>query len=137
MVLDEGVIKYYRKLLKTGFENAGSFDNPSVFLDSAGEGRVCGAHEYVHIFINVSNGRIDGIKYLCTCDPTANVAVEVLDNLLNGKRLEEAEVMTEDLFFQAVGSRSEELREKAKGLLELLNRGLTRYQSEISQNGLR
>ena len=126
--MDEGVIKYYRKLLRTGFEHAGSFDNPSVFLDSAGEGRVCGAHEYMHIFINVSNGRIDGIKYLCTCDPTANVAVEILCTLLKGKKLEEAEAITEDSFFQAVGSRSEDLREKANGLLELLNHGLTQYQ---------
>ena len=132
--MDEGVIKYYRKLLRTGFEHAGSFDNPSVFLDSAGEGRVCGAHEYMHIFINVSNGRINEIKYLCTCDPTANVAIEILCNLLIGKRLEETETITEDLFFQAVGSRSENLREKANGLLELLNRGLTRYQTRISQN---
>ena len=137
MVLDEGVIKYYRKLLKTGFENAGSFDNPSVFLDSAGEGRVCGAHEYMHIFINVSNGRIDGIKYLCTCDPTANVAIEILCTLLKGKRLEEAEAITEDSFFQVVGSRSEDLREKANALLELLNGGLARYQIGMPQNGLR
>ena len=135
--MDEGVIKYYRKLLRTGFEHAGSFDNPSVFLDSHGEGRVCGAHEYMHIFINVSNGRIDGIKYLCTCDPTANVAVEILCTLLKGKTLEEAEAITEDSFFQAVGSRSEDLREKAKGLLELLNRGLARYQTGMFQNGLR
>ena len=135
--MDEGVIKYYRKLLRTGFEHAGSFDNPSIFLDSAGEGRVCGAHEYMHIFISVSNGRIDGIKYLCTCDPTANVAVEILCTLLKGKKLEEVEAITEDSFFQAVGSRSEEMREKAKGLLELLNRGLARYQTVMPQNGLR
>ena len=84
--MDEAVIKYYRKLLKTGFENAGSFDNPSVFLESVGDGRVCGhAGDYMHIFINVINGRIDGIKYLCNCDPTANVAVEVLCTLAKGK----------------------------------------------------
>jgi len=135
--VDEGVIKYYRKLLRTGFEHAGSFDNPSVFLDSRGEGRVCGAHEYMHIYINVSNGRIDGVKYLCTCDPTANVAVEILCTLLKGKKLEEAEATTEDSFFQAVGSRSEDLREKANGLLELLNGELARYQTSISKNGLR
>ena len=135
--MDEGVIKYYRKLLRTGFEHAGTFDNPSIFLDTHGEGRVCGAHEYMHIFINVSNGRIDEIKYLCTCDPTANVAVEILCNLLKGKRLEETETITEDSFFQAVGSRSESLREKANGLLELLNRGLAQYQTGISQNSMR
>ena len=136
--MDEAVIKYYRKLLRTGFEHAGSFDNPSVFLESVGDGRVCGAGDYIRIFVSVSNGRIDGIKYLCRCDPTANVAVEVLCTLLKGRRLEEeAEAITEDSFFQAVGSRSEDLREKAKGLLELLNRELTRYKTKMSQNGLR
>ena len=136
--MDEAVIKYYRKLLKTGFENAGSFDTPSVFLESVGDGRVCGhAGDYMHIFINVINGRIDGIKYLCTCDPTANVAVEILCTLAKGKRLDEAQAITEDSLLQTVGTRSEDLRNKARGLLELLNRGLTRYQSETSKNGLR
>jgi NifU-like protein involved in Fe-S cluster formation len=132
--VDEAVIKYYRRLLREGFEHAGSFHNPSIFLDSVGEGiRVCGrATGYMHIFINVSNKTIDDIKYLCTCDPTANVAVEVLCDLVKGKTLEEAATTPEDSFFRVVGSRSEELRKKAKGLLELLNRGLIRYQTEIS-----
>ncbi len=134
--MDEGVIKYYRKLLRTGFEHAGSFDNPSVFLESVGDGRICGHGDYMQIFVNVSNGKIDGIKYLCSCDPTANVAIEILCTLLKGKRLEEAEAITEDSFFQAVGSRSEDMREKAKGLLELLNKGLTRYQPRLPQNSL-
>ena len=130
--MDEAVIKYYRKLLKTGFENAGSFDNPSVFLESVGEGRVCGhAGDYMHVFINVVNGRIDGIKYLCNCDPTANVAVEVLCNLAKGKRLDEAQAITEDSMLQTVGTGSEELRNKARGLLELLNQGLTQYQIKM------
>jgi len=130
--VDEAVIKYYRKLLKTGFENAGSFDNPSVFLESVGEGRVCGhAGDYMHVFINVVNGRIDGIKYLCNCDPTANVAVEVLCNLAKGKRLDEAQAITEDSMLQTVGTGSEELRNKARGLLELLNQGLTQYQIKM------
>ncbi len=98
--MDEAVIKYYRRLLRTGFEHAGSFDNPSIFLDSVGEGlRFCGRpSDYMHIFINVSNGRIDSIKYLCNCDPAANVAVEILCTLAKGKTLEEVAAMTEDRF---------------------------------------
>lgn len=135
--MDEAVIKYYRRLLRDGFEHAGSLQHPSIFLDSIGEGiRVCGrATGHMHIFINVSNKTIDDIKYLCSCDPTANVAVEVLCDLVKGKTLEEAASTPGDSFLQVVGSSSEELREKAKRLLELLNRGLTRYQTEISQNG--
>jgi NifU-like protein involved in Fe-S cluster formation len=133
--MDEAVIKYYRTLLKTGFENAGSLDNPSIFLDSVGESIVyCGGAlgDYVHLFINVENGTVNTIKYLCVCDPTANVAVEILCNLLKGKTLEEAAAVTEELFLQAVGSRSEDLRKKATGLLELLNRGISRYQTKTS-----
>jgi NifU-like protein involved in Fe-S cluster formation len=136
--VDEAIVKYYRKLLRTGFEHAGSFDNPSVFLESRGEGGVCGhAADYMHIFINVSNGRIDAMKYLCTCDPPANVAVEILCTLVKGKRLDEAQAITEDSLLQAVGTESEELRKRARSLLELLNKGLAQYQVKLSQNGLR
>jgi NifU-like protein involved in Fe-S cluster formation len=134
--VDEAVIKYYRKLLRTGFEHAGSLDNPSVSLESVGDGRICGHGDYMHIFINVANGRIDGIRYLCTCDPAANVAVEILCALAKGKRLEEAQAITEDLFLQAFGTGSEDLRKKAKGLLELLNEGLAKYQIKMSHDGL-
>jgi len=127
--VDEAVIKFYRKLLKTGFENAGSFDTPSISLESVGDGRVCGhAGDSMHIFINVINDRIDLIKYLCTCDPAVNVAVEVLCTLARGKTLDEAQAITEDSILQIVGTRSEDLRNKARGLLELLNRGLAKYQ---------
>ena len=124
--MDEAVIKHYRRLLRTGFENAGSFDNPSVFLEAVGDGRVCGhAGDYMHIFINVLNDRIDDMKYLCTCDPSANVAVEMLCTLAKGKRLDEARAITEDSLLQRVGSTSEELRNKTRALLELFNNGLS------------
>ena len=129
--MDEAVIKYYRKLLRTGFQNTGSFDAPSLFLESVGDGRVCGhAGDYMHIYINVINGKIDGIKYLCTCDPTANVAVETLCNLAKGKSIDEVQAITEDSLLQTVGSRGEDLRNKARGLLELLNQGLREFQIE-------
>ena len=134
--MDEAVIRYYRKLLKTGFENAGSFDVPSIFLESIGDGRVCGhAGSYMHIFINVIHDRINGIKYLCTCDPAANVAVEVLCTLAKGKSLDEVQVITEDLVLETVGSRSDDLRSKATALLELLNKGLVQYQKRGNKSG--
>jgi len=129
--VDAAVIKYYRKLLRTGFEHAGSFDNPSVFLESRGRGGVCGrAADYVQIFINISKGRVDGIKYLCTCDPTANVAIEVLCALARGKTLNEVESTSEDSFLHVVGTESEEMREKARALLKFLNEGLTKYKTK-------
>lgn len=127
--MDETVIKHYRKLLKAGFENAGSFDTPSIFLESVGDGRVCGhAGDYMRIFINVIDGKIDDMKYLCTCDPAANVAVEMLCTLAKGKRLDEARTITEDSLLQKIGSTSEELRNKTKGLLDIFDKGLAQYQ---------
>lgn len=132
--MDEAVIKCYRELQRRDFENAGSLDNPSIMLDSVGEGiRFCGGRpaDYMHIYINVKSDRIEDIRYLCNCDPTANVAVEVLCDLVRGKTLEEVKATTEDSIFQAVGSRSELLKKKAKGLLELMARGLARYGAQM------
>jgi len=133
--VDETVIRYYRGLLSAGFENAGSFDNPSIFLDPVGEGiPFCGHPSgYMRIYISVSNDRISDIKYLCNCDPTENVAVEVLCGLVKGRTLEEVAATTESSFSQVVGGRSKELRKKAKRLLELLDRGLTRYRAEVRE----
>jgi NifU-like protein involved in Fe-S cluster formation len=128
--VDEAVVKHYRKLLRSGFEHVGSFDNPSVFLESRGKGGVCGrAADYMHVFISIRDDRIDEIKYLCTCDPTANVAVEILCTLAKGKGLDEVQAITEDALLQTIGTRSEDVRKKAGSLLDLLNRGLNQYQN--------
>ena len=75
---------------------------------------------------------IDDIKYLCTCDPTANVVVELLCSLVKGKTIKEAEALSEDSFSQALGGGDEEFRKKVRGIIELLRRGLTRYKSGIT-----
>jgi NifU-like protein involved in Fe-S cluster formation len=131
--MDEAVIKYYRKLLRTGFEHSGSFENPSIFLDNAGEKiLVCGSTgDFMQLYVNVVNNRIDNIKYMCVCDPTANVAVEILCALMKGKTLEEAVNLKEEAFYRLLGSSGEELQKKVKGLLELLKRGIQRYQIQI------
>jgi NifU-like protein involved in Fe-S cluster formation len=130
--MDELVIKYYRRLLRNGFEHAGSLENPSIFLDSVGEKIYICSHigrDYMHIYINISGDTIDDIKYKCMCDPTANVVVEILCTLVKGKTLAEAAAITEDSFVQVLGSEGKEFLKKSKGIIELLNRGLTRYQA--------
>jgi NifU-like protein involved in Fe-S cluster formation len=130
--MDELVIKYYRRLCKTGFEHAGELENPSIFLDTVGEKiRICShvSHAYMHIYINIRNGVIDDIKYLCTCDPTANVVVEILCSLIKGKTIKEAEALTEESFSQALGSTGEEYLKKCRGIIELLHRGIERYKA--------
>jgi NifU-like protein involved in Fe-S cluster formation len=130
--MDELVVKFYRRLCKTGFEHAGSLENPSIFLDTVGERiRICSnvSHAFVHISIIIREGIIQDIKYLCTCDPTANVVVELLCSLVKGKTIQEAEALTEESFSRALGSTGEEFVKKASGIIELLKRGLARYQA--------
>lgn len=129
--MDEAVIKYYRKLLKTGFEHAGKIENASLFLDSAGEKvMICGAAgDYMQLYVNIADNKIDDIKYMCVCEPTANVAVEVLCALMKGKTLAEAAAVKEETILSLIGSHGEDLQKKAKGLLELLMKGIARYQT--------
>jgi NifU-like protein involved in Fe-S cluster formation len=130
--MDELVIKYYRKLLRTGFEHAGSLESPSIFLDSVGEKiHICGhvGRNYLHIYINIRDDIIDDIKYKCLCDPTANVVIEILCTLVKGKTLAKVAAITEDDFFRVLGSEGTEFLEKVRGIIELVNRGITRYQS--------
>ncbi len=130
--MDELVVKYYRRLCKTGFEHTGELENPSIFLDTVGERiRICShvGHAYIHIYINVCNGIIDDIKYLCNCDPTANVVVEILCGLVKGKTIREAEALTEESFSRALGGGGEEFLKKARGIIELLHRGINRYKA--------
>jgi NifU-like protein involved in Fe-S cluster formation len=128
--LDEQVIKYYRKLLRSGFEYTGTLENPSIFLDSVGEKiRICSHIEqnYLHIYINISEDTVKEIKYLCMCDPTANVAVEVLCSLVKGKMIKELETLTKESFSLTLGSSGEDYLKSARGLIELLHRGIARY----------
>ena len=99
--MDEAVIKYYRKLLKTGFEHSGSIEKASIFLDNTGEKvLICGSTgDYMQLYVNVVNDKIEDITYMCVCDPTANVAVELLCILMKGKSLEEALTVKEEALY--------------------------------------
>jgi NifU-like protein involved in Fe-S cluster formation len=135
--MDEVVAKRYRKLLENGFEHAGSFDNPTMFIDTKAEGvTICGKGEsdYINIYIMVSNGVIDDIKYLCSCDPTANVVVEVLCSLAKGKTIGEAKALKKEQFFEAIGSDGGTVRRKVWGSIELLNRVFSRFEAQASDS---
>jgi NifU-like protein involved in Fe-S cluster formation len=124
--MDEVVIKYYRHLLKEDFPNSGAMEHPSVFVEAVGEHMInCGnTGNYMQLFLQVGDHRIEDIKYLCSCEPVANVAVEVLCMLVKGLTLDEAANLTEESFYQYLGSRDEELIKKVRGLLALLNEGI-------------
>jgi NifU-like protein involved in Fe-S cluster formation len=130
--MDELVVKSYRKLCREGFKYTGEIENPSIFLDTVGEKiRICShvSHAYMHICIKVLNNTIEDIKYLCTCDPTANVVVEILCSLIKGKTVQDAEALTEESFSQALGSTGDEFLKKVRGIIELLHRGIARYKA--------
>ena len=130
--MDEVVAEQYRRLLDTGFRNAGSLDDPTMFIDSKAEGiSICdqAGRDYVNIYIKVKNGVISDLKYLCSCDPTANVVVEVLCTLAAGKTLDEAKSLTKEDFFRAIGSDGGGVRRKVWGILELLKVVINRYET--------
>jgi NifU-like protein involved in Fe-S cluster formation len=126
--MDEAVIKFYRRLLRENFPNAGELDRPSIFVEAIGENLIdCGnTGNFMQIYLKVTDGRIVEIKYLCSCEPVANVAVEVLCSLVKGMALNEFASLTEEPFYQLLGSRDEEFSKKVRGLLELLNEGIGR-----------
>jgi NifU-like protein involved in Fe-S cluster formation len=131
--VEEAIIKYYRRLLKVDFENAGVIENASIFVEAIGEKMIhCGnTGNYMQLYLNVIDNRIDDIKYLCSCEPTANVAVEALCTLVKGKSLEEASATSEHSLYQLIGCDGEELKVKVGGLLELLNEGIVKYKSQF------
>ena len=130
--MDESVIKYYRRLLRTNFQWTGTIENPSIFLDSVGEGIPICAHigqDYLHLYLNIKKDIVTEYKYVCSCDPPANVAVEILGALVQHKTVQEAMALTPEDFMGPLGGESPELRQKAEALLKLLRKGLTRYQA--------
>ena len=129
--MDAIVTKKYRHFLENGFENTGTIENPSIFLDTKLEGlSICGqvGRDYMNVYIKIEHDRITDIKYLCICDPMANVVVETLCQLARGKTIDEAKKLDKRDFFNAIGSESELLEKKVLGIIELLNRGMSRFE---------
>ena len=130
--MDEVIAERYRKLLEDGFKNAGSFDDPTMFIDTKAEGiSICGraGTDYMNIYVKVKDDVIEDIKYLCSCDPTANVVVETLCELAKGKTIEEAKALTKEQFFEVIGSDGGTVRRKVWGIIELLNRVFNRFEA--------
>jgi NifU-like protein involved in Fe-S cluster formation len=135
--MDEVVATRYRALMKEGFKNAGSFENPTMFIDTKAEGvSICGqgGQDYMNIYVMVDDGVIQDMKYLCSCDPTANVVVEALCELTKGLTLDQAKNLTKEQFFDAIGSDGGTVRRKVWGTIELLNRVFNRFEGVGSKD---
>ena len=132
--MDKAIIKQYRQLLRTEFPNSGSIESPSIFVEAIGERMIhCGnTGNYMQLYLNIVDNRIADIRYLCSCEPTANVAVEVLCTLLKGKTLDEAAALSEKAFYEFLGCSAEEYQVKTRGLLEMLNEGIAGYRKRQS-----
>lgn len=137
LIVEEAIIRHYRRLLKTDFENSGAIENPSIFVEAVGEKMIhCGnTGNYMHLYIVVEDDRIENIRYVCSCEPTANVAVEALCTLVKGKSLDEAAALPEETVYSFVGCRGDELKVKVRGLLEMLNEGITGYRRRRYSSG--
>jgi NifU-like protein involved in Fe-S cluster formation len=127
--MDGAIIQYYRRLLQEDFPNSGELDHPSIFIEAIGEKLInCGnTGNYMQLFLQITENRIEDIRYLCSCEPVANVAVEILCILSKGKMLDELESISEDSFYRILDSDDEQLHKKAQGLLDLLREGKANY----------
>jgi NifU-like protein involved in Fe-S cluster formation len=133
--MDEILAARYRRLVEAGFPNAGSIGNPTMFIDSKAEGvSICGnaGTDYMNIYLKVVDGVVRDIKYLCSCDPAANVVVETLCELARGKTLLEAKGLTKDQFYGAIGTDSGSVTRKVWGAIELLNRVINRFEARVA-----
>lgn len=133
--MDEAVILFYRRLLREDFPNSGEIENPTVFIEAIGQKMIdCGnTGNFMQLFFQIENERMVGLKYLCSCEPVANVGVEVLCDLVKGKTTQEAFNLDEESFYQHLGSRSDEYSKKVRGLLELLRDGILLYYAQTGQ----
>jgi NifU-like protein involved in Fe-S cluster formation len=134
--MDDLVAGRYRELVRAGFPNSGSLENPTMFIDTKAEGvSICGraGQDYMNIYIRVVAGVIADVKYLCNCDPTANVVVEVLCDLARGKTLVEAKALTKGQFYQAIGTDAGSVTRKVWGAVELLNRVISRHEMRLAE----
>jgi len=127
--MDQAIIKFYRNLLKTGFTYAGEIESPSVFVNALSEGiAVCGKNEnYMNLYIDIRDNTVQAMKYLCICEPTTNVAIEILCALATGKPLHEIKKITAESIAVLAERSNEELIDKAGKLIELMNRGIENY----------
>jgi NifU-like protein involved in Fe-S cluster formation len=133
--VDKAIIKQYRQLLRNDFPNSGPIESPSIFVEAIGERMIhCGnTGNYMQLYLNVVDGRIADIRYVCSCEPTANVAVEIMCNLVKGKTLDEALAVPEKAFYDFLDCRADEYQIKTRGLLEMMNEGISGYRK--SQSG--
>jgi NifU-like protein involved in Fe-S cluster formation len=133
--VDKAIIKQYRQLLTADFPNSGPIESPSIFVEAIGERMIhCGnTGNYMQLYLKVVQDRIEDIRYVCSCEPIANVAVELLCNLVRGKMLDEALAVPEQDLYDLLGCRAEEYQIKARGLLEMLHEGISGYRKRQSE----
>lgn len=108
-------------------------------MEAVGEKMVhCGnAGNYMQMYLNIADDRITEIKYLCSCEPVANVAIEVLCALVKNKTLCEAVAIPESLFYERIGcsdAEDAELKLKVNGLLALFKEGVDNYGNQSAES---
>jgi NifU-like protein involved in Fe-S cluster formation len=128
--MDEKVIQFYRKITREGYQHSGTIDNPSIFIDSAGEKiALCSksVDSYVYIYIKINNDVISDVKYRHTGKPLSNVVAEIFCAVIIGRTLIEAENLDKKDFSDFLGTDDEEFLEASGNMIKLLHRGLDKY----------
>jgi NifU-like protein involved in Fe-S cluster formation len=130
--VDETVIRQYRQLLRQDFPHSGELEHPSIFVEAVGENLIhCGnTGNYMQLYLEIQGERISRMTYLCSCEPSANVAVEALCGLAEGKTLDEAASISREDLLLTIGSQDEELGLKSAGLIALLRQAIREFGHE-------
>ncbi len=132
--MDKQIIEYYRNLLREGFAHVGKMEEYDVFIDSIGEKiQVCGSisRAYMHIYISIKADIIEKISYLCICDPTANVVMEIMCSLAEGKDFRDIKHIKPEDFTSVLDNTGQEFLDRARNTIALLVRGLQKYEAQL------
>ena len=116
--MEEAIIRHYRRLLKTDFENSGAIENPSIFVEAVGEKMIhCGnTGNYMHLYIVVEEDRPrTSIRLLVSRLPMLQWRLYARRKR---KESDEAAALPEETV-PASGCRGDELKVKVRGLLEM------------------
>ena len=85
---------------------------------------------YMQLYLVIQGERISRMTYLCSCEPSANVAVEALCGLAERKTLDEAASISREDLLLTIGSQDEELGLKSDGLIALLRQAIREFGHE-------
>lgn len=135
--MDEFVRKYYQNVvIKKNFRNSGKIENPKLSVGGKGC-RGSGHKDILFLYLRIEEDIVKDIKYECAyCDPTMYVTAEILCDLVKGLEVDKISSITEENFFNVLGSYSRQASEHWKPTFDLLLKEISNFKKEISLKGV-